>query len=1254
MPGDSLARFNRLPLAVRIRVDAVCCEFEEALRADGDPKLESYLDQLPGPHQQALFAELLSLELGYRRGRGETPQEPTYARRFRPYAAIVREVFRTPGVGQPSFGDADAAAVGPRRVSRGAVMPSAPAGLPQVPGFELLTELGRGGMGVVYKARQLPLRRLVALKMILAGDFARPDQLLRFAIEGQMLACLRHANIVQVHEVGQHEGRPFLALEFVDGGTLGEYLASRAVPPRDAARLVEQLARAVHHAHLQGIIHRDLKPANILLARSEGPTTRGEGREVRDEGPQGLHSSLASPKITDFGLARSIHADVRLTQSGLVAGTPSYMAPEQARGEKNVGPAVDVYALGAILYEMLAGRPPFKADTPLDTIQATLDEEAARPSLARPGIPVDLETICLKCLEKEPSRRYPSAEALAEDLRRWLVGEPITARPVSTLERAWKWSRRHPGLAGSLAVIASLIVSIAVGSAIAATYFQRIAREKQELADQRETERDKAVTAQERAEQAGAEARRQEQAERWERYRANIMTAVSALDLNNTNIAQQALAAAPKEHRNWEWRYLESQLDRASAVLPGPPWAGGRFRDIPLSPDGAHAVYWGEKDRTVRLWDVPAGKEIAALPHAALVSVLAFRPDGRQIAVGSEDGSVRLWEPQTDRPTIDLALHPSPVVAVAYSPDGRRLLSLDRESSYRLSDAAMGKQLALLGDPQARCVAARFTADSRRLVAGHGKEIWLWEATTGKHVGLVGSHQHDVEHLLISPDGSRVASQCLYEIDVHLWDVAGAKEVAVLRGHTARLDSLVFSPDGTRLATGGLYPDNTVRLWDAATGKSLAVLSGHKNSVVQLQFRSDGGRLASVSDDNTVRLWDGRTGQFVATLAGHTGLINQLAFSADGRRLVTAATDRTLRVWDAATGELIAVLRGHTGGVWSFAFVAGGTFLISAAADRSYRVWDLGLAERTGILRGHGSFVYDVAFRPDGRQIASAAWDGTVRLWDPVTGLQAALLKHRYEFVHSLAYRPDGKQLAAISSDSGLHHEMHLWDLDADKATHTVSLGNPRYWSVPHRPAYNAQGSLLAMSAERAQVGLWDPVTARLLGELQGAKAPQCDLAFRPDGTQLAGGGEDGQVRVWDVPRRALVATLSGHSKPVYRLAFSADGSLLASGALDMTVRLWETRSFRELAVLPCDSNPYGLAFTPDGTRLAVGCADNTIRLWDLPRRRQVAELRGHAAYVHALAFSPDGTQLVSASGDWTVRLWDSLTPAERSRRGHP
>jgi serine/threonine-protein kinase len=417
--------------------------------------------------------ELIFGEFLLRRRRGEAPQVSEYQIRFPQHAdwlakqVALHEALHSGSEGQsPTSADEQT----PLPV---AAAPS-PSGWPQVAGYEILAEVGRGGMGVVYRARQTALDRLVALKVVLAGDHASDEGLVRFHREAQAVARLQHPGIVQIYEIGASGGLPFLALEYIAGGSLSQRLAGTPLPGREAAQLVAALADAVHHAHERGIVHRDLKPANVLLAGDGSPpspalpvvpTTKVPSQAA--PGPSRLAG--LTPKISDFGLAKRLDAPAGLTQSGAIVGTPSYMAPEQAHGRsKDVRPAADVYALGAVLYEALTGRPPFKAAQAVDTLLQVISDEPVPPRRLQPKVPRDLDTICLKCLQKLPARRYPSALALAEDLRRFLGGKPIQARPTPAWERARKWAGRHPAWAGLIAVVAAGFVALAVGGAILA------------------------------------------------------------------------------------------------------------------------------------------------------------------------------------------------------------------------------------------------------------------------------------------------------------------------------------------------------------------------------------------------------------------------------------------------------------------------------------------------------------------------------------------------------------------------------------------------------------------------------------------------------------------------------------------------------------------------------------------------------------------------------------------------------------------
>jgi serine/threonine-protein kinase len=418
VPGG---RTEDLPATQVQRLDQLCDRFEAAWKAGQRPRIEDYLGAAPEPGYTELLRELIRLDVYYRRRAGDVPQREDYQGRF-------------PTLDPTWLAQTLAA--------------SAPVG-PSLPGYEIVGELGRGGMGVVYKARQIGLNRTVALKMILAGDHAGPEVRARFRAEAEAVARLQHPHIVQIHEVGEEAGRPFFSLEFVDGGSLADRLAGTPLPAAQAAQLAETLARAMHYAHQRGLVHRDLKPANVLLTAD------------------------GTPKVTDFGLAKCLGelqgagaAPPALTQTGAILGTPSYMAPEQAGGQsKGIGPAADVYALGALLYELLTGRPPFRAESALETLRQVQSAEPVPPRQLQPGVPRDLETICLQCLRKEPKRRYPSAAALADDLRRFRDNEPIQARPAALWERAGKWARRRPAVATLLGVSAVAVAGLVLGGA---------------------------------------------------------------------------------------------------------------------------------------------------------------------------------------------------------------------------------------------------------------------------------------------------------------------------------------------------------------------------------------------------------------------------------------------------------------------------------------------------------------------------------------------------------------------------------------------------------------------------------------------------------------------------------------------------------------------------------------------------------------------------------------------------------------------
>jgi len=1004
--------------------------------------------------------------------------------------------------------------------------------LPQIRGYDVEGILGRGGMGIVYRVRHQKLNRIVALKMLVAGPYASPREVARFVRESQAVAELQHPNIVQVHDVGDLDGRPYFTMEFVEGGSLAQALAGAPQAARYAARLVASLAGGVHLAHAKGVIHRDLKPANILLTRD------------------------ATPKIADFGLARHVDGDPGLTRSDARVGTPSYMAPEQALGKLGtVGPSVDIYALGAILYEMLTGRPPFRAETAIETERQVITVEAAPPSRLNTNVPRDLETICLKCLHKDPSRRYATAVDLADDINRFLAGQPVQARPVGMMERVYRWGTRHRGAVAALFGFASLLSVIVVGSLWAAAHFRKLAREKGDLADQKsqlaaekEHEREKAVVAEKR--EAGL--RRQSETQGKE-LRQNLY-------LTEMNLAGQAacvpsglgrvnelLARWGQERpdlRNWEWYFLDSLCHRCLLTLNG--HAQGVHK-VAWSKSGARMASAGA-DRIICIWNAADEQPpLRLIGHSQAVLGVVWSPDSKRVASASWDGTVRIWDASTGAEIFRFSGHTAEVFCVAWSPDGNWIASGGNDRSIHIWNAVDGADRIVLDGHEGTVTSLDWSPDSLRLAsAARDTTARVWDVPAGKSIHSLTGHSNWVNHVAWSADGARLVTAS-NDRTLLIWDPDKGQKILKLSGHQQGVSGAAWSPDGTRLASSS--DDQTVKVWDAASGTEEFSLRGHAAPLTSVAWNPRENQLASAGYDKTIKLWDAFAGPETPALKYHESPVRSLAWcQRDSALCASADAAGAIKIWDAARHTVRRTCRADSHQVHSVSWHPAGTRLAAASANGSIRIWNVASESEPVVLDGHEGVVSSVAWSPDGRRLASGGFDRTVRIWDSTTGNIVRAIKNHQHSVYTVAWSPNGQRIASASGD----RTVKIWDVATGEEV-LCYRGHP---SEVVTVAWNPDGTTLASAGYDQTVHLWSADTARRNSTLRGHSTHVAQVVWKPDGTRLASAGRDGTVKIWDTATGREALTLESHASQVNAVAWSPDGMILATAGEDHQIHI--------------------------------------------------------------------------------------------------
>ena len=1059
--------------------------------------------------------------------------------------------------------------------------------------YELLGEIAQGGMGVVHYARQVSLNRTVALKMIRSGQLASATEVQRFHTEAEAAANLDHPNIVPIYEIGEHEGQHYFSMKLMEGGTLADLIAevrgqklevrnlTSDIPTltsdlwlRRAAQLLATIAHAVQHAHQRGVLHRDIKPTNILL------DDRGE------------------PHLTDFGLAKVVQDRPDVTQSLAVLGTPGYMSPEQAAGRsKQLTTAADVYSLGAVLFELLTGRAPFLGDSALAVLKQVLENEPSSPAKSNPHVDHDLETICLKCLEKNPAHRYGTAELLAQDLEHWLADEPIQARPVKSWERALKWTRRNPVVAG-LSATALLIFLAGLAGVI---WQWRLAKAQ-------------AIRAEQNAIRADASARESRQ----RLVRSYVADGNRLVDEGDPFVAMLWFAEALRLDEGNPAAELNHRV-RLSTLLRESPRLlqvfdhGAPLTSAGFGRDGSKIVTTA-RDKTILVWDAAGGQRLLGPLHdPALTTRATFIENDQAILTSAWAGDgARRWDARTGE------------LRTLFEHKGLRWATLSDDAKWLLT------------------------------WGGLDSKIKLWNAATVELAAPVVQHGLVTRMAVFSPDGKRVATAST-DRNVILWDRATLKPLFPPFPQNGEVRSLAFNADGSRLFAGNWQL--AVRVWDTATGHEALPPLPHPglSTSSALVLSPDGKWLATLSLEGTVRIWNADTGKLALPELRHAAAAVQMAFGAESRSLVVGCTDGAAYLWDLSREEPTRVQLKQSRKVYSVAFSPDARRPLTASSDGTVRLWD---ATPGGLTISPWpkppAAVLDVG---SANQLLTQAADHSLQLWETKSWQPAAPRIATSNAVAKAWLSRNGDKLLCLAvhrAADGASLEFMAWETATARLLSTTTMKVDPDFSV----WVSADCALLALthSNHLALVRVGTNVPA---WEVSLNTDAIRYVTFNPAATRVAvltrtearvfetGAGKD----VFSPLKIPAIGTCA---------AFSPDGKILATACgdefvLDREARLWDAETGKSLSP-PMEHNGaiQSIVFSPDGRRVLTASHDRTARIWDAQNGRSLLPPLRHPAGVSAAVYSADSRWIATFGEDGAARVWDAesgepLTPPLRS-----